>query len=70
MKKFLCDNVMRVEMNFDRMFLFRPPLEMSACKTLMKSFLTDASTHPGGVFAASGHNMAQIVLKDVKGKWF
>jgi hypothetical protein len=30
-----------------------------------------ASPHPGGgVFAASGHNTAQVVLKDVKGGWF
>ena len=34
-------------------------------------YLTGASTHPGGgVFAASGYNTAQVVLKDVKGGWF
>jgi phytoene dehydrogenase-like protein len=46
--------------------------EMSAYKTPIKNlYLTGASTHPGGgVFAASGHNTAQVVLKDVKGGWF
>jgi phytoene dehydrogenase-like protein len=45
---------------------------MSAYKTPIKNlYLTGASTHPGGgVFAASGHNTAQVVLKDVKGGWF
>lgn len=65
-------NVMHVEMDFDQMFLFRPLPEMSAYKTPIKNlYLTGASTHPGGgVFAASGHNTAQVVLKDVKGGWF
>jgi len=36
----------------------------------MKSLLSGALTHPGGVFAASGYNTAQVVLKDVKGGWF
>jgi phytoene dehydrogenase-like protein len=65
-------NVMHVEMDFDQMFLFRPLPEMSAYKTPIKNlYLTGASTHPGGgVFAASGHNTAQVVLKDVKGSWF
>ncbi len=71
MKKFPCDNVMHVEMDFDRMFLFRPLSGTSAYRTPIKNlYLTGASTHPGGVFAASGHNTAQVVLKDVKGKWF
>jgi phytoene desaturase len=65
-------NVMHVEMDFDQMFLFRPLPEMSAYRTPIKNlYLTGASTHPGGgVFAASGHNTAQVVLKDVKGGWF
>ena len=65
-------NVMHVEMDFDQMFLFRPLPEMSAYKTPIKNlYLTGASTHPGGgVFAASGHNTAQVVLKDVRGGWF
>ncbi|MEZ5428921.1 MAG: NAD(P)/FAD-dependent oxidoreductase [Pyrinomonadaceae bacterium] len=64
-------NVMHVEMDFDQMFLFRPLPEMSAYKTPFENlYLTGASTHPGGgVFAASGHNTAQVVLRDVKG-WF
>jgi phytoene dehydrogenase-like protein len=65
-------NVMHVEMDFDQMFLFRPLPEMSQYKTPIKNlYLTGASTHPGGgVFAASGYNTAQVVLKDVKGGWF
>ncbi len=65
-------NVMHVEMDFDQMFLFRPLPEMSAYRTPIKNlYLTGASTHPGGgVFAASGYNTAQVVLKDVKGGWF
>jgi len=65
-------NVMHVEMDFDQMFLFRPLPEMSQYKTPIKNlYLTGASTHPGGgVFAASGHNTAQVVLKDVKGGWW
>jgi len=44
---------------------------MSAYQTPIKNlYLTGASTHPGGVFAASGYNAAQVVLKDVKGGWF
>jgi len=65
-------NVMHVEMDFDQMFMFRPLPEMSAYKTPIKNlYLTGASTHPGGgVFAASGYNTAQVVLKDVKGGWW
>jgi phytoene desaturase len=64
-------NVMHVEMEFDQMFYFRPLPEISHYKTPFKNlYLTGASTHPGGgVFAASGHNTAKVVLKDVKG-WF
>ena len=65
-------NVMHVEMSFDQMFMFRPLPEMSAYKTPVKNlYLTGASIHPGGgVFGASGHNTAMVVLKDVRGKWF
>ena len=65
-------NVMHVEMDFNQMFLFRPLPELSAYRTPFKNlYLTGASTHPGGgVFAASGYNTAQVVLKDVKGGWF
>ena len=64
-------NVMHVEMEFDQMFYFRPLPEISRYKTPFKNlFLTGASTHPGGgVFGASGHNTAKVVLKDIKG-WF
>ena len=71
MKKFSCDNVMRVEMDFDHMFLFRLLPEMSACHTPVKNlYPKDASTHTGGVFDALEHNTVLVVLKDVKGKWF
>jgi phytoene desaturase len=64
-------NVMHVEMDFDQMFLFRPLPEMSTYRTPFKNlYLTGASTHPGGgVFGASGHNTAHVVLKDVGKKW-
>ncbi|MFM8440849.1 MAG: phytoene desaturase family protein, partial [Acidobacteriota bacterium] len=64
-------NVMHVEMDFDQMFLFRPLPEMSGYRTPIKNlYLTGASTHPGGgVFAASGHNTAMVVLKDVGVRW-
>ena len=69
MKKSPCDDVMRVEMDFNQMFLFQPLPEMSACKTPIKNlYLKGASTYPGGVFAASGHSTAQVMLKDVEGK--
>ncbi len=63
-------NVMHVEMDFDQMFYFRPLPEMSAYKTPFENlYLTGASTHPGGgVFGASGHNAAKVVLKDVR-RW-
>lgn len=61
-------NVMHVEMDFDQMFYFRPLPELSAYRTPFENlYLTGASTHPGGgVFGASGHNTAKVVLKDVK----
>jgi len=59
-------------MDFDQMFIFRPLPKMSAYKTPIKNlYLTGASTHlGGGVFGASGHNTAQIVLKDFEGDCF
>lgn len=62
-------NVMHVEMEFDQMFYFRPLPELSAYKTPFENlYLTGASTHPGGgVFGASGHNTAKVVLKEIKG---
>ena len=65
-------NVMHVEMFFDQMFLFRPTPELSDYSTPFKNlFLTGASTHPGGgIFAASGYNTAQVVLKKTKKSLF
>ncbi|WP_420828951.1 phytoene desaturase family protein [Herpetosiphon giganteus] len=60
-------NVMHVEMSFDQMFAFRPLPELSEYRVagIKGLYLTGASTHPGGgVFAASGYNTAQTVLKD------
>lgn len=59
-------NVMHLEMSIDQMFFFRPLPEISEYKTPMKGlYLTGSSTHPGGgVFAASGYNTAQVVLKE------
>ena len=69
--EFSYGNVMHVEMDFDQVFLSRPLPEMSQYKTPTKNlYLTGASTHPGGVFAASGYNLAKVVLKGVKGSWF
>lgn len=64
-------NVMHVEMDFDQMFMFRPLPEMSTYRTPIRNlYMTGASTHPGGgVFAASGHNTAMVVLKDLKRSW-
>ena len=68
-------NVMHLEMSFDQMFLFRPTPELSNYTTPIRNlFLTGASTHPGGgIFAASGRNTAQVVLKAIGKtgrKWF
>ncbi|MEO5928575.1 MAG: NAD(P)/FAD-dependent oxidoreductase [Candidatus Kapaibacterium sp.] len=66
-------NVMHLEMSFDQMFMFRPTPELSAYGTPIEHlYLTGAGTHPGGgIFAASGYNTAQVVLKKLgKRKWF
>lgn len=60
-------NVMHLEMSLDQMFMFRPLPELSEYKVpgLPGLYLTGASTHPGGgVFAASGYNTAQVILRD------
>jgi phytoene dehydrogenase-like protein len=59
-------NVMHVEMSFDQMFFFRPLPELASYRTPIRGlYLTGASMHPGGgVFGASGHNTAQVVLGD------
>jgi len=60
-------NVMHLEMTLDQMFMFRPLPELSAYRVtdLPGLYLTGASTHPGGgVFAASGYNTAQVILKE------
>jgi hypothetical protein len=60
-------NVMHLEMSLDQMFMYRPLPELSAYKVpgLPGLYLTGASTHPGGgVFAASGYNTAQVILRD------
>jgi phytoene dehydrogenase-like protein len=61
-------NVMHLEMTLDQMFMFRPLPELSTYKTPLPGlYLTGASTHPGGgVFAASGYNTAQVILKERK----
>lgn len=70
-RRLVDENLRRFEMDFDQMFMFRPLLEMSAYQTPIKNlYLTGASTHPGGVFAASSYNTTQVILKDVKEKWF
>lgn len=63
-------NVMHVEMSFDQMFMFRPLPELAGYRTPIKGlYLTGASTHPGGgVFGASGHNTARVVLGDTRRK--
>ncbi len=66
-------NVMHLEMSFDQMFIFRPTPELSDYTTPIKDlYLTGASTHPGGgIFAASGYNTAQVVLKaNGKKRWW
>ena len=60
-------NVMHLEMSLDQMFMYRPLPELSAYKVpgMPGLYLTGASTHPGGgVFAASGYNTAQVILRD------
>ena len=61
-------NVMHLEMSLDQMFMFRPLPELSTYKTPLPGlYLTGASTHPGGgVFAASGYNTAQVILRERK----
>ena len=62
-------NVMHLEMSLDQMFMYRPLPELSAYKVpgLPGLYLTGASTHPGGgVFAASGYNTAQVILREKK----
>lgn len=62
-------NVMHLEMSLDQMFMFRPLPELSEYKVpgLPGLYLTGASTHPGGgVFAASGYNTAQVILRERK----
>lgn len=61
-------NVMHVEMSFDQMFFFRPLPELAGYRTPIRGlYLTGASTHPGGgVFGASGHNTARVVLSDLR----
>jgi phytoene dehydrogenase-like protein len=61
-------NVMHLEMSLDQMFMFRPLPELSTYKTPLPGlYLTGASTHPGGgVFAASGYNTAQVILREGK----
>lgn len=65
-------NVMHLEMSFDQMFIFRPTPELSDYTTpIDRLYLTGASTHPGGgIFAASGYNTAQVVLKKTKKRFF
>ncbi len=64
-------NVMHLEMSFDQMFLFRPVPELAAYRvpSLEGLYLTGASTHPGGgVWGASGHNAAKLMLRE-KRRW-
>lgn len=58
-------NVMHVEMSFDQMFIFRPTPSLSDYETPIENlWITGASTHPGGgIFAASGYNVAQLLLR-------
>ncbi len=64
-------NVMHLEMSIDQMFTFRPMPELSNYKVpaIKGLYLTGSSTHPGGgVWGASGHNTAKVMLKERK-KW-
>jgi len=57
-------NVMHLEMSLDQMFMFRPLPELADYTTPLPGlYLTGSSTHPGGgVFGASGHNTARVIL--------
>lgn len=60
-------NVMHLEMSLDQMFFFRPLPGLSRYRVpaLRGLYLTGASTHPGGgVWGASGHNTAKVMLKE------
>ncbi len=62
-------NVMHLEMSLDQMFFFRPLPELSRYRMpcLDGLYLTGASTHPGGgVWGASGHNTAKVMLRRKK----
>lgn len=62
-------NVMHLEMSFDQMFTFRPMPELSSYSvpSIRGLYLTGSSTHPGGgVWGASGHNTAKLMLKQSK----
>ncbi len=62
-------NVMHLEMSLDQMFFFRPLPELSRYRmpSLEGLYLTGASTHPGGgVWGASGHNTAKVMLRRKK----
>jgi len=62
---------MHLEMSFDQMFCFRPMPELAnyTVPAIQALYLTGASTHPGGgVWGASGHNTAKLMLKERK-KW-
>jgi phytoene dehydrogenase-like protein len=64
-------NVMHLEMSLDQMFTFRPMPELSSYRVpgIRGLYLTGASTHPGGgVWGASGHNVAQLMLRERR-KW-
>lgn len=63
-------NVMHLEMTLDQMFCFRPTPELSTYRMPIAGlYLTGASTHPGGgVWGASGHNTAAVMLGE-KNLW-
>lgn len=65
-------NVMHLEMSVDQMFLMRPTITMSNYRGPVKNlYLTGASTHPGGgIMGAAGRNTAQVVLNDMRRKWW
>lgn len=62
-------NVMHLEMSFDQMFLFRPMPELARYQVpaIRGLYLSGSSTHPGGgVWGASGHNTARLMMKERK----